>query len=148
MCTPVHDRLGGRASVHDRLWSRTMLRDPMGGRILADDRLEQMANDRVQDDQPLRRDPEREPVHNHIDRPQWYPAGLTKSQKRRVQRLHQTELLEEEREESLKKKGVKSQVWRPKPRADDRQDPGSSAAPINMVLMLPPIQAVGSANSY
>ena len=125
-----------------------MLRDPAGGRIPADDRLEQMANDRVQDDQPLRRDPERELVYDHVDWPQWCPTGLTRSQKRRVQRLGQTELLEEKREEVLKEKRVKSQVWRVKPRADDWQDPGSSAAPIYMVLMLPPIQAVGSANSY
>ena len=87
-----------------------MLRDPAGGQIPADDRLEQMANDRVQDDQPLRRDLERELVHDRVDRPRWCPAGLTRSQKRRVQRLRQTELLEEEREEALRKKGVKSQV--------------------------------------
>ena len=36
-----------------------------------------------------------------------------------------------------KKKGVTSEVWRVKPRADDRQSPRSSAAPINMVFMLP-----------
>jgi len=46
-------------------------------------------------------------------------------------------LLEEEKKESLKKKGVKPEVWRVKPGADDRQDPGSSAAPVNMVFMLP-----------
>ena len=34
-------------------------------------------------------------------------------------------------------KGVKTQVWRVKPSADDRQDPGSSTTPINMVFMLP-----------
>ena len=62
---------------------------------------------------------------------------MTRSQKRRVQRLRQTELLEEERKETLKKKGVKSEVWCIKPRADDQQDPGSSAAPVNMVFMLP-----------
>ena len=33
-------------------------------------------------------------------------------------------------------KGVKRQVWRVKPSADDRQDPGSLAAPVNMVFML------------
>jgi len=55
-------------------------------------------------------------------------------------------LLEEERKKAPKKKGVKSEVWRIKPRADDWQDPGSSAAPVNMVLMLPPIQAVGFSN--
>ena len=59
-----------------------MLRDPAGGWIPADERLERMANDRVPDDQPMRRDPEREPVHDNIDRPQWCPAGLTRSQKR------------------------------------------------------------------
>jgi hypothetical protein len=46
-------------------------------------------------------------------------------------------LLEEEKKEAVKKKGVKSEVWRVKPRADDRQVPGSSAAPVNMVYMLP-----------
>jgi hypothetical protein len=74
-----------------------MLRDPAGGRIPAYERLEQMAYDRVPDDQSMRRDPKREPFHDNIDRPQWCPAGLTRSQKSRVQRLHQTELLEEER---------------------------------------------------
>ena len=58
---PVHDRLGKRISVHDRLGGRTMLRDPVGRRIPAHDWLERMADDRVQDDQPMRRDPEREP---------------------------------------------------------------------------------------
>ena len=38
-----------------------MLRDPAGRRVPAHDRLEQMADDRVQDDQPMRRDSEREP---------------------------------------------------------------------------------------
>ena len=28
-------------------------------------------------------------------------------------------------------------MWRVKPKADDKQDPGSSAAPINMVFMMP-----------
>jgi len=46
-------------------------------------------------------------------------------------------LLEKEREEALRMKGVKTQVWRVKPSADDRQDPGSSTTPINMVFMLP-----------
>ena len=101
-----------------------------------DYRLEQMYNDKIPDDQLLRRDPKRDPVHDHVDRPRGCPAGLTKSQKRRVQRLRQIELLEKEREEALRKKGVKSQVRRVKPRADDRQDPGLLAAPVNMVFML------------
>jgi len=67
--TPVHDRLGGR----------TMLRDPAGRRVPAHDRLEQMADERVQDDQPMRRDLEHEP--DHTDQFQWCPGGLTRSQK-------------------------------------------------------------------
>ena len=45
--------------------------------------------------------------------------------------------MEEERKEALKKKVVKLEVWRVKPRADDQQDPGSSAAPVNMVFVFP-----------
>ena len=126
-----------------------MLCDPTGGRIPANEWLEEMANDRVPDDQPIHRDLEREPVHDYIDQPRWCLAGLTRSQKRRVQRLHQTELLQEEkRKETLKKKGVKSEVWRVKLRVDGRQHPGSSAAPVNIVLMLPLIQAVGSSDNF
>ena len=123
-----------------------MLHDPAGGRISADERAEQIANARVPDEYPHRRDPEREPVHDNIDRPQWCPVGLTRSQKRQVQRQCQIELLEEERKEAPMKKGVRSEVRCVKPKTDDRQDPGSSAAPINMVSMLPPIQAVGFPN--
>ena len=56
-----------------------MLRDPAGRRVPAHDRLEQMADERVQDDQPMRRDPEHEP--DHTDQFQWCPGGLTRSQK-------------------------------------------------------------------
>ena len=38
---------------------------------------------------------------------------------------------------TLNRKGVKSQVWRAKPRDDDDRDSGSSAAPINMVFIVP-----------
>jgi len=69
--------------------------------------------------------------------PKWCPAGLTKSQKRRVQRLCQSEILEEEQKQDLNKRGVRSQVWRVKPRSDDKKDPGSSAAPVNMVFIMP-----------
>ena len=86
-CTPVHDQLGKKVSVLDRLEGKTMLRDPAGRRVPAHDRLEQMANDRVQDDQPMCRDPEREPDTDLTSQPQWCPWGLTRSQKRRVQRL-------------------------------------------------------------
>ena len=112
-----------------------MLRDPAGRRMPVHDRLEQVADDRVQDDQPMRRDPEREP--DRTDQSQWCPGGLTRSQKRRVQRLRQLEIIEEEREQILRKKGIKSQVRRVKPRADSGQDSGSSAAPINMVFIMP-----------
>ena len=46
-------------------------------------------------------------------------------------------MLEEERKEAPKKKEDKSEVWRVKQKDDDRQGPGSSAAPVNMVFMLP-----------
>ena len=144
-CISVHDRLGGRVSVHDRLRGRTMLRDPAGGRISADERVEQAAVVQVPDEYPHRRDPEREPVHDNIDRPRWCPVGLTRSQKRRVQRLRQTEALEEERKEAPRRR-VRTEVWHVKPKAGDGQQSGSSAAPVNMVTVLPPIQAVGFPN--
>ena len=75
--TPVHDRLGKRVSVHDRLGGRIILRDPAGRRVPAHDRLELMADERAQDDQPMRRDPEHEP--DHMDQFQWCPGGLTRS---------------------------------------------------------------------
>ena len=112
-----------------------MLRDPAGRRVPAHDRLEQMADERVQDDQPMRRDLEHEP--DHTDQFQWCPGGLTRSQKRRVQRLCQLEIIEDEQEQILRKKGIKSQVWRAKPRADSGQDSGSLASPINMVFIKP-----------
>ena len=112
-----------------------MLRDLAGRRVPVHDRLEKVADDRVQDDQPMRRDPEREP--DRTDQSQWCPGGLTRSQKRRVQRLRQLEIIEEEREQTLNKKGVKSQVWRVKAKADGESASNSST----------PIQAVGSSES-
>ena len=103
--------------MHDQLGGRTMLRDPAGRRVPAHNRLEQMADDRVQDDQPMRRDPEHEPDANRTSQPQWCPGGLTRSQKRRVQRLRQLEIIEEEQEQTLNKKGSnhKSGVLRLRP---------------------------------
>ena len=83
--------------------------DPAGGQISADERVERIADAQVSDEYPHRRDPEREPVHDNIDRPRWCPVGLTRSQKRRVQRVRQTEVLEEERKEAPWR-GVKSEV--------------------------------------
>ena len=114
-----------------------MLCDPAGGRISADERVEWIADAQVSDEYPHRRDPEREPVHDNIDRPWWCPAGLTRSQKRRVQRLRQLDIIEEEQEQILSKKGLKSQVWRVKAKADDESASDSST----------PIQAVDSSES-
>ena len=130
--------------MHDRLGGRTMLHDPAGGRISADERIEQAATAQVPDEYPHRRDPEREPVHDNIDQPRWCPEGLTRSQKRRVQRLHQTEALEEEGRREVPRRGVKSEVWRVKPKADEGQQSGSSAMLVNITSMLLLIQAVGS----
>ena len=69
-------------------------------------------------------------------------GGLTRSQKRRVQRLHQLEIIEEEREQTLCKRGVKSQVWRVKTKADGEQNDGSSTGDDATL-----IQAVGSLES-
>ena len=92
-----------------------MVCDPARRRVPVHDRLEQVADDRVQDDQPMRRDPERE--LDRTDQSQWCPGGLTRSQKRCVQRLRQLEIIKEEQDQNLHKKGIRSQVWRAKPRA-------------------------------
>ena len=118
-----------------------MLRDPAGGRISVDERVEQ-----VPDEYPHHRDPEREPVHDNIDRPRWCPGGLTRSQKRRVQRLRQTKALEEKERREAPRRGIRSEVWRVKPKADEGQQSGSSATSVNIASMLLPIQAVGSPN--
>ena len=68
--------------MHDQLGGRTMLCDPVGGRISTDERVEHAVAAQVPDEYPHRRDPEREPVHENIDRPRWCPTGLTRSQKR------------------------------------------------------------------
>jgi len=122
-----------------------MLHDPAGGKISADERVERTADAWVSNEYPHRKDPESEPVHDNIDQPWWCPAGLTRSQKRRVQRLCQTEALEEEKKEAPRK-GVRSEVWRVKPKDDDGQQSGSSAAPVNIATMLLLIQAVGFPN--
>ena len=121
-----------------------MLRDPAGGRISADERIEGAATTQVLDEYPHRRGPEREPVHDNIDRPRWCPRGLTRSQKRRVQRLRQTEALEEEERKEAPRRGVRSEVWHVKPKADEGQQSGSSATSVNIASMLLPIKAVGS----
>ena len=135
----MHDRLGKKVSVHDRLGGRTMLRDLAERRVPALDRLEQMADDTVQDDQPMGRDLECEPHSDHTNQPQWCLGGLSSSQKRRVQRLRQLEIIDGEQEQTLSKKGVKAQVWRVKAKADDEQNDSSSVGNSST-----PIEAVGS----
>ena len=122
-----------------------MLRDLVGGRISADERVEQTADAQISDEYPHGRDPKRESVHDSIDRPRWCPVGLTISQKRQVQRLHQTKALEEERKEASRRR-VRSEVWRVKPKANEGQQLESSATSVNVTFMLLPIQAVGSPN--
>ena len=56
-----------------------MLRDPTGRKISTDEQVERAATAQVPDEYPHRRDPEREPVHDNIDRPRWCPGGLTRS---------------------------------------------------------------------
>jgi hypothetical protein len=68
--------------------------------------------------------------------PQWFLDGLTKSQKRRVQRLRQLEQHEEVERQVLVKKKVRSKVWCPKPKADGEED-NKLQAGINVVVFLP-----------
>jgi hypothetical protein len=56
--------------------------------------------------------------------PQWCPGGLTRSQKRRVQHLRQTKLLELEAEAA--------KIWRPKKKANEPR----TSADINMAFFL------------
>jgi hypothetical protein len=67
--------------------------------------------------------------------PQWCPYGLTKSQKRRVQRLRQLEQHEEAERHVLDKKKVRSKVWRTKPKADG-EEVDKPQADINTVVFL------------
>ena len=50
--------------------------------------------------------------------------------------MRQTKALEEERKEAPRR-GVRSEVWCVKSRADDKKELGLSVVPINMVFMLP-----------
>jgi hypothetical protein len=61
---------------------------------------------------------------------------LTKSQKRRVQRLYQLEQHEEAERLALDNKKVRSKLWRPKPKADGEED-DKLRADIDMVVFLP-----------
>jgi hypothetical protein len=95
----VHDRLGGRLSVHERLGKRA------GYFPRNQEELEEMANARVPDEEIFYRDPNIRRVEStrtyyqlvsKTKLPRWCPEGLTKTQKRRMQRERQEDLYREE----------------------------------------------------
>jgi hypothetical protein len=95
----VHDRLGGRLNVHERLGKRD------GYFLRNQEELEEMANTRVPDEEIFYRDPNIRRVESieicyqpvsKTKLPRWCPEGLTKTQKRRMQREHQEDLYREE----------------------------------------------------
>jgi hypothetical protein len=65
------------------------------------------------------------------------PSRVDHVSKEACPEVAQLEIIEEEDKRTLSKKGFKSHAWRIKPKADDQQDSSSSAAPINMVFMMP-----------
>jgi hypothetical protein len=144
----VHDRLGGKASVHDRLGGKASVHDRLGGRVNEEskNRLEDMADSLVPDEDIMCRTPEHRctlqldnegssQMHKKSN-PQWCSYGLTKSQKRKVQRLRQLEQHEEAEKHVLDKKKVQSKVWPPNPKADNKES-NKPQADINMVAFLP-----------
>ena len=91
----VHDRLGGRLSVHDRLGDRVEYFPRK------QEELEEMANARVPDEFIFCRDANtyrmesrenRRPAVRQQQLPPWCPEGLTRTQKRRLQRKRREEL--------------------------------------------------------
>jgi hypothetical protein len=99
----VDDRLGGKASVHGWPGGKANVHDQLGGRVNeeSNNRLEEIADSLVPDEDIMCRDPEHRRMLQLDDEgsrqtrkksnPQWCPDGLTKSQKRRVQCLRQVE---------------------------------------------------------
>jgi hypothetical protein len=127
----VHDRLGGRLSVHERLGKHA------GYFPKNQEELEEMANTRVPDEEIFYRDPnirhvESTEIHYQpvlkTKLPQWCPEGLTKTQKRRIQRERQEDLY---REESSSNERPEHRQWQLK-----HKGKGPSTY-INMVFMLP-----------
>ena len=95
----MHDRLGGRLSVHERLGKRA------GYFPRNQEELEEMANARVPDEEIFYRDPNIRRVESTgtYYQPVWKtkfprlcPEGLTKTQRRRMQRERQEDLYQEE----------------------------------------------------
>jgi hypothetical protein len=126
----AYDRLGGRLSVHERLgkhgayFSRNQ------------EELEEMANARIPDEEIFYRDPNIRRVETtrtyqpvwKTKLSQWCPEGLTKTQKRKLQRERQKDFYQEG-SPSNKKSG--NQQWQ------IRHKNKSPSADINMVFMLP-----------
>jgi len=126
--TLVHDRFGGRLSVHDRLGEH------VGYFPRSQEELEDMADARVPDEFIFCRDANtylvesRENHHQSVRQPQlppWCPEGLTRTQKRRLQRERQEEL---SGAENFAKSGDRQQ--------SDPKGKGLSTN-VNMVFMLP-----------
>jgi len=124
----VHDRLGGRLSVHDRLGER------VGYFPRNQEELEEMADAWVPNEFIFCRDANTHRVESRKNRrqsvrqpqlPPWCPEGLTRTQKRRLQR---------ERREELSK-GENSA------KSEDQQQPDPKgkgpSTDVNMVFMLP-----------
>jgi len=126
--TSVHDRLGGRLNVHERLGER------VGNIPRNQEELEEMANARVPDEEVFYRDPNIRRVESSevcyqpvwkTKLPRWCLEGLTRTQRRRMQRECQEDLC---REESSSKPENRQQP--------DRKGKGPSVD-VNMVFMLP-----------
>jgi len=125
--TSVHDRLGGRLSVHDSLGER------VGHFLRNQEELEEIANARVPDEFIFCRDSNIHCVESKEIRyqpvwrtklPRWCLDGLTRTQRRRMQREHQEDLY---RELNSSKSEDRQQL--------DRKGKGPSAD-VNMVFML------------
>jgi len=123
----VHDRLGGRLSVHDRLGDRVEY-FPRN-----QEELEEMANARVPNEFVFCRDANtyhvesreiRRPSVRQPQLPPWCPEGLTRTQKRRLQRERREELNKGE------KSGQSGDQQQPDPKGK------GPSADVNMVFML------------
>ena len=124
----MHDRLGGRLSVHDRLGDRVEY-FPRN-----QEELEEMAKARVPDEFIFCRDANtyrmepresRRPSARQPQLPPWYPEGLTRTQKRRLQHERREKL---NKGEDSGQSGVQQQP--------DPKGKGPSAD-VNMIFMLP-----------
>jgi hypothetical protein len=124
----VHDRLGGRLSVHDRLGDRA------GYFPTNQEELEEMANARVPDEFIFCRDANthrvesreiRRPSARQPQLPPWCPEGLTRTQKRRLQRERREDLI----------KGENSGQSRDQQQPDPKGK--GPSADVNMIFMLP-----------